>query len=273
MKTEYLIEGWGLGVFMISAAAITTLVEHPSSPIRGAIADPVLRRAVVGVGMGLTAISIVYSRFGQRSGAHINPAITLTYWRLAKIAGADAGAYVAAQFTGALCGLALAALAIGPLLQDPAIAYVATRPGPAGLLAAFAGEATISFFLMLIVLSVSNSRFSRYTGLIVGAIVACYITIEGPLSGMSMNPARTLAPAIVGGIATPLWLYFTAPPLGMLAASEVYVRVRGAHHVRCAKLHHPKTGQCLFNCTWQSLGRPSSVVSSQSPVSVGNRHS
>ena len=70
------------------------------------------------------------------------------------------------------------------------------------------------------------------------------ITFEAPLSGMSMNPARTFGPSVVGGPAHGLWLYFVAPPLGMLAAAAFYVRVRGRAAVHCARLYH--AGPCLF---------------------------
>ncbi|MGH7166316.1 MAG: aquaporin, partial [Nitrospiraceae bacterium] len=99
---EYLMEAAGLAVFMISAAVFTTVLEHPASPVRQAITDPVLRRALIGLAMGLTAIGIIYSPWGKQSGAHLNPAVTLTFLRLGKIQVADALFYVLAQFAGGL---------------------------------------------------------------------------------------------------------------------------------------------------------------------------
>ena len=252
MKPEYIIEASALGLFMVSAAFVTTIVEHPGSQLHSLVTAPLARQALIGIGMGLTLIALVYSRAGQRSGAHMNPAVTLTFWRLGKIQGRDAFAYAASQFVGAVIGLGAAAIVAGSWLRDPAVAYVATRPGPSGVLVAFAAEAVISFGVMLLVLTASNTpRLMRYTGLFVGMLVACYITFEAPLSGMSMNPARTLAPVLVGGIATPLWVYFTAPPLGMIAASELFVYLRGTHGVMCAKFHHPPSGECIFKCEWR----------------------
>ena len=75
-----------------------------------------------------------------------------------------------------------------------------------------------------------------------------YITFEAPLSGMSMNPARSLGPALLAGTASTLWIYFAAPLGGMLVAAELFVRTRGRGRVRCAKLHHPRHGRCIFNC-------------------------
>ncbi|HLK57715.1 MAG TPA: aquaporin [Chthonomonadaceae bacterium] len=115
--------------------------------------------------------------------------------------------------------------------------YVTTQPGPAGVWAAFLGEIVITFLLMSVVLRVSNTpKLSRYTGLFAGTLVATYITLEGPISGMSMNPARTFASALAAWDWTALWVYFTAPLLGMLLAAQVYLWQRGS--VFCAKLHH-----------------------------------
>jgi aquaporin Z len=105
---------------------------------------------------------------------------------------------------------------------------------------------------MSVILRVSNTpRLARYTGLFAGALVATYITIENPLSGMSMNPARTFGSAVNARDWTALWIYFTAPPLGMLAAAEVYVRTRGWRAVFCAKLHHQNDKRCIF-CEYQA---------------------
>jgi len=102
--------------------------------------------------------------------------------------------------------------------------------------------------MMTMVLLVSNSRRARLTGLFAGLLVATCISVEAPLSGMSMNPARTLGSAVHAAQWTALWVYFTAPPLGMLAAAEVYVRLPGAREVWCAKLHHDNDKRCIFRC-------------------------
>jgi aquaporin Z len=203
--------------------------------------------------MGLTAASLIYSPAGRRSGAHFNPAVTLTFLRLDKIRPRDAAGYVAAQFAGGTLGIAGAALALAPWIASPSVNYVATRPGPRGEATAFLAEAGISFLLMTVVLHVSNSaRFTRFTGVAAACLVAMFITVEAPLSGMSMNPARTFGPDVVGHMTCGLWLYLIAPPLGMLAAAEVYLRVRGLRAIHCAKLHHGP-GRCIFNCGFDRL--------------------
>jgi aquaporin Z len=247
---EYLIEAACLGLFMVSACAFGALFEYPASPVRRAIEDPLLRRVPMGLAMGLTAVVLIYSRMGQRSGAHMNPATTLTFLRLAKVAGVDAIGYVVAQFVGGIVGVLVTAPLLGMLLANPAVNYVATVPGTPGRLVAWLAELAMSFGMMLTVLTVSNGRFARFTGLCAGALVMAYIVVEAPLSGMSLNPARTLGSAVAAGVWSDLWIYFTAPPLGMLLAAEFYVRIRGVGSVLCAKLVHPRSGPCIFRCAY-----------------------
>jgi aquaporin Z len=258
---EYAIEGALLGAFMVSACAFSVLLEHPGSPVRQAIAGGLLRRALMGVAMGATAVAIIYSPWGKRSGAHINPATTLTFFRLGRVEGADAVFYAVAQFAGALAGVGLVALLLPAEVRHPSVAFAATRPGPAGATAAFAAEAGITFVLLTVVLTVSNApRWNRWTGLAVGACVALFITVEAPLSGMSMNPARTFGSAAGAMRWDHLWIYFVAPPLGMLLAAEVRLRARSFRPVLCAKLHHENERRCIFRCDYphRSCGAASS---------------
>lgn len=258
---EYLIEAAGLGLFMISACLFGTLLGHPDSPLVRALPDPFARRALMGCAMALTAAGLIYSRWGQRSGAHFNPATTLTFWRLGKVATRDAAFYAAAQTIGGLAGVLAAAAALRERLAHPAVRYVVTEPGPAGRAEAFVAEALITFILMTVVLHVSNTaRLARFTGLCAAILVGLYIAIEAPISGMSMNPARSLASAIPARSWTAIWVYFTAPPLGMLVAAQAYVALFGRANVFCAKLHHGRTQRCIFRCRHaEMLGAQPSV--------------
>jgi aquaporin Z len=243
------MEAAELAIFMVSASVFTILLYHPASPaVR--IASEFVRRVMVGLAMGLTLIGLVYSPWGKRSGAHMNPAFTLTFWRLGKVAPWDAALYSVFQFLGGLGGVLLVAMAASSLLSHPSVNYVATLPGPGGPWVAFVAEAGISFILMLIVLILTNQApLACFTGLVAGVCVAAFITIESPLSGMSMNPARTLGSALLPHLWQSLWIYFTAPPLGMLVAAEVYVLCKC--HVVCAKYHHQNHFRCIF-CEYQA---------------------
>jgi len=250
---EYLMEAAELGLFMISACAFTVVLYHPASLVSQSIHSDVLRRILMGTAMGSTAIAIIFSPLGKRSGGHFNPSVTLTFFRLGKIEAWDAAFYALFQFAGAAAGVLIASLMLGKLVSHMSVNYAATVPGPAGVLAAFAAELAITFILMTVILNVSNTkRLSRWTGLFAGALVATYISIESPISGMSMNPARTVGSAFGAHVWTSLWIYFTAPPIGMLLAAEVYQRIKAGRAIACAKLHHHNNQRCIFRCNFEA---------------------
>jgi aquaporin Z len=246
---EYVIEAWCLGTFMLSACAFAALLGYPNSPLASSIRSPFQSRLLMGCAMGLTAFSLIYSPWGKRSGAHMNPAVTFTFWRLGKVASSDAVAYVLAQFAGAILGVLTAWILFGAWVADFAVNFAVTIPGTAGVAAAFVAELLLSFILMSVILTVSNSGpLAKYTGLFAAGLVALFILAEAPISGMSMNPARTYGSAVFARLWTDIWIYFLAPPIGMLLASEAYVRLRGAGSVLCAKLHHHNSQRCIFRC-------------------------
>jgi aquaporin Z len=150
---------------------------------------------------------------------------------------------------------------LGDAFLSPPVVGVATLPGPLGLAVAFASELAISFALVLMVLSLGRSpRWGRYTGLFVGAVLFLYITFEAPLSGMSMNPARTLASALPAHSWRGLWIYFVAPLGGMLLASEVHVRLVRSKRAGCAKLAHS------FACIFCGGGASDAISSGAQPA-------
>lgn len=253
------MEAWGLGTFMVSACAFAVLLFHPASPLISI--NSMIRSVLMGAAMGLTAIAIILSPWGKRSGAHINPAITLTFWRLGKIKFWDAVFYILAQFAGGSLGVLVAWLIFGELLADASVNYVVTMPGKAGTSAAFAAEIVISFLMMTMVLISSNlARTARFTPFLAGILVALFISVEAPVSGMSMNPARSFGSAAVANIWTNLWIYFVAPPFAMLLAAETYLRVKGAKEVYCAKLYHYGKTSCIFNCRFDELGKKEDFI-------------
>lgn len=218
---EYLFEAALLGGFMISALAFTLLLEHPASPPRAAIESALVRRFLIGLGMGATAVTLIYSPWGQRSGAHMNPAATLTFARLGLVTRGTALGYVAAQFLGGALGVWLGRQLFGPAVEHASVRFAVTTP-TWGLVPAFLAELAMTATLMSAVLAAARSEIWRpRAGLIAAGCVVIFITIEAPVSGMSLNPARTFASALWAGEFTGLWIYFLAPALGMLLAAEV----------------------------------------------------
>ena len=162
---EYLMEAWGLGTFMVSAGLITTLLEYPNSPIHRAIENPDLRRTLIGLAMGLTAIAIIYSPWGKQCGAHLNPAVTLTFLRLGKVKALDAVFYIMAQFVGGALGVLLIWTVLGSAFAEPPVDFVNTKPGVAGPVVAYLAELTMAFGIMLMVLTaLATGRLMRFIG-------------------------------------------------------------------------------------------------------------
>jgi aquaporin Z len=244
---EYLMEAGLLGAFMVSACLFGVLYNFPLSPVRQAVPSMLIRGLLAGICMGLTAITIFHSPWGKQSGAHINPSVTLTFLRLGKITTWDAIFYIAAQFAGAVAGVLLVAQVLRRELSDPTVRYVATTPGSRGPLVAFLAEFVIATGMMSAVLYFSNHpRLSRFTPIVAGTLVATYITLEAPLSGMSMNPARSFGSAFPSGIWDHYWIYLLAPVLGMFTAAELYLWHKGHASVVCCKLHHDNDKRCIF---------------------------
>ncbi len=225
---DYLLEAGGLIVFMLGAGAFGTLFLYPGSPVSQAIPSDLLKHVGLGACLGVVTFGIVFA-IGEKSGAHINPAVTWAFYVQGKINRADAIWYTIAQFAGAVVAPQLLYAAIGAPFADKKVRYATSQPGPGGDLVAFAAEFVISFILMLAVLIALNSeRLKEKAPLIIATLIAVYAAFESPLSGMSLNPARSFGSALTANQWDGIWVYFTAPVLAMLLAVGVYNRMRAA---------------------------------------------
>ena len=165
---------------------------------------------------------------GHLSGAHINPAVTLGFWSVHRFPGSDVVPYIAAQCTGAVA----ASLALRSVL-GPVGNLGATVPGiPTG--AAFLVEWLLSFALMFVIMAVATDErvADGFAALAVGLTVGFCAMMGGPLTGASMNPARSFGPAVVGGLWQTHWLYWLAPMTAMLVAARTYDLLRTAEPPR-----------------------------------------
>jgi aquaporin Z len=245
----YFFEAVELALFMISACVFTALLFDPACPVVRMIPSPLLRRFLMGISMGVTAILIIHSPIGKRSGAHFNPAITFTYWRLRKITHTDAAFYVIFQFVGGVLGVAVAALVLGASIAIPEVNYAVTVPGQYGTAAAFLAELFMAALLMGTVLWTSNRpTLAQYTSYFVGTLITLYVLFFAPVSGFSINPARTTGSAVLAQVWTAAWIYFVAPVTGMCVSAEIYLRTQGADRILCAKLHPDPHYPCPFLC-------------------------
>jgi len=242
------MDGALLGLFMISACLSVALFEHPSSPTRQWVGSEFARRAWVGVAMGLTAAGLIYSPWGKRSGALMNPALTLCFLRLGKLDPIETLGYVVAQFVGGTLGVALCASFFHSWVSHPLVHYVVTAPGEDGALVAWFGELGISFTMTTAVMTANRvPTLAPRTGLLAATLVTLFIAFEAPLSGMSMNPARSFASAVLARSFHGLWIYFTAPISGMLLATELQTRAARPASP-CGKLSHGETSAGFVRC-------------------------
>lgn len=244
---EYLMEAASAALFLFLTCFFAGLLLSPTSPIRHVLVRPIGLRALMGLAVGVTMVAIVMSPWGQRSGGHFNPALTVAFYHLRKMDLRDALLYLVAQFSGAIAGVCAVRFLLPDTIGRRAVRYAITAPGVRGTALAFIAELTISFVLMSTILVSSNREaLARYTPYLVGVLYATFITLESPLSGMSMNPARSLGPALHANYWHAIWLYFAAPTLGMLIAAEAFLRGRSGFHPYCAKLHHANNKPCIF---------------------------
>ncbi|ASQ90758.1 aquaporin [Prosthecochloris sp. GSB1] len=181
-----------------------------------------LGHAGVGMVFGLVVMAMIYS-IGNISGAHINPAVTLGFFFAGRIGARDIAPYIASQLGGAL----LAALLLKLLFPEhPSLG--STLP-EAGVSRAFMLEIILSFLLMFVILNVSAGHMEKgiMAGVAVGGTVAFEALMGGPVSGASMNPARSLGPALVSGNVSTLWIYLFAPVIGTWLAHPTCRAIQG----------------------------------------------
>lgn len=215
MKSKFLAEL--IGTFGISFGTIALSASSKLSGGEGSL-------AVVALAAGLSVVAMIYT-FGHISSAHFNPAVTLGFAVSGRFPWKQLPAYTLAQVLGATLATALTALIFG---AGPYGIHVPAAT--ASLLSCLLLEATLSFILMIVILSVAtDTRAARgFAGLAIGAAVAFLILIGGPLTGASMNPARSLAPALFhGGPAlSHWWIYLVGPCLGTTLAARIYEILR-----------------------------------------------
>ena len=245
---EYLMEAAEIALYMVLVCSFATLLLHPISPVQHFIHSAILRRSLMGLLVGAAVVGIIMTPWGKQSGGHVNPSITLTFYWLGRVAFWDALFYVAAQFVGAGAGAGLAAYVLRDAPRSSFVRYAVTTPGIFGNVGAFLGEVIISSILMAVILATSNSKaLARYTAYCVGVLYAMFITIETPLSGMSMNPARTFGSALVATYWRAFWIYLLAPTIGMFAGANMFLWARRGIGPYCAKLHHDNDKRCIFH--------------------------
>ncbi len=192
--------------------------------------------AVSGGALGVTGIALAFAfvitgmiyALGHISGAHLNPAVTVAFWSAKRFPGSNVAPYVAAQCVGAVLASLLLRAVLGPVGH-----LGATLPSvapPISVAAAFGIEFVLSFALMFVIMAVATDDRvpAGFAGLAVGLTVGFCALTMGPITGASMNPARSFGPALVGGEWRAQWIYWVAPVLAMITAARTYDWLRSA---------------------------------------------
>jgi len=196
-----------LGTFSLVFAGTGAIVINE-------VGGGVVTHVGIALTFGLIVLAMIYT-FGDISGAHLNPAVTIGFWAARRLAGRTVLAYVTAQCLGAIVASAVLRVLFA---QNKLLG--ATLPAGSEL-QSFVLEAILTFLLMLTILSVSTGAKEKgiTAGIAVGSVIALEALFAGPICGASMNPARSFAPALFSGHFEHLWIYLVAPVLGACAAT------------------------------------------------------
>jgi aquaporin Z len=220
---------------VLAIVSAATLALGQGSPMAGQGARFLLLGALVAPCIALIAVSPL----GRLSGAHINPAVTLGFWKLGWVSRHDLFGYVAAQLAGGLAGALVARLLL-PRSATDSIGGAVTHPHGASTLGALSLEAGMTALLLGVVLAfVSSERLARWTPLALVPVIAAIIWLGSPWTGASLNPARSEGPAVAFTDLADLWLYFLAAALGALAMAAAWPR-----RPMTAKLFHDPRYPC-----------------------------
>lgn len=218
---KHFAEGFGTFALVFAGTGAITINE---------VAQGAISHVGIALTFGLVVMAMIYA-VGDVSGAHLNPAVTIGFWVARRFPGRASVAYIVSQLIGAFA----ASLLLSFLFPEPGT-LGATRP--AGTEAqSFILEIVLTLVLMFVILCVSTGAKEKgaFAGTAIGAVVAFEALFAGPISGASMNPARSIAPAVVSGNLTHLWVYIAAPLIGAVAA---------VFACRCSQ----PAGCCAGNC-------------------------
>ncbi len=240
----YLCELLGTALVMFHGLGWACWLFGVGAPILVWVPNTALRLCFEAVCFGAGALVVVYSPLGQRSGGHLNPSVTLGFWLLNKISTRDALAYIFMQILGALVGAGLV-LGLWPRLAR-SIRLGATSLGPGvPLVLGFGLEAGMTFLLMLTILVLVNSRRMRWAAVMAELLIILLTINFSGFTGPSLNPARSLAPAVLIMFWQNQWIYWLGPPLGAVLATLLYRQgIIGTGKSYCSKLYHTSAFPC-----------------------------
>ncbi len=245
---EYGAELLGTAFLVFVGLSAVTFDFSSGSPLATVLPDSGVRRLITGLLFAGSGSLVAISPLGKLSGGHINPAVSLAFWLQGKMHRHDLVGYIVGQFLGAALGARLVVLVWGD--RAASVHNGITAPGMSyPIWSVFLFEVGLTFLLVLaIFLFVSRHRLMRWTPFMTWILVALIVWLEGPISGPSLNPARSFGPAVVSWFWKDQWLYYLAPPIGALLAVGLFrsLAMVGIDDVLTAKMFHVPHYRCVF---------------------------
>jgi aquaporin Z len=234
----YLAEFAGTALLVWLGVSVVILMFGHGSPMSELIPDEGARRFLTGAMFGSIGALIAVSPIGRISGAHINPAVSLAFWLEGKLTWRDAALYIVSQFAGSVVG-AMPLVVWGQVGRS--IDFGMTEPGPGiPVWAALLGEIGATFLLILTIFTTAaHPQTRRFTPLSMPVVLSVLVWLEAPISGASVNPARSFGPAWVAGVFADQWIYLVGPSLGaILYVAGIRFVMIGLPRVAVARLFH-----------------------------------
>lgn len=240
-----------MGTFVLLYAVFLAIaaLAGPLSPLSDAVPSA-LRLVLIGLVVGSVTAAVAVSPLGRRSGAHLNPAVTIGFWAHGETHWHDLLGYVAAQFAGAALASAAFAITPGPLAAS--IRYAQTQPLVDDWVAAGVELLLTCALVLTIFFMLSSRRTCRWTPAAVTLVLIVLILIGASLTGPSLNPARSVGPGVVTWSFTSLWPYVAGPIVGALLAAAIFPVLTAGRNLVTAKLFHDPKYPCVHTNRWHS---------------------
>jgi aquaporin Z len=232
----------GTALLLLGGLSAVCLDFGPHSPVAPVVPSHYWRLLITGLLFATSGSLVTISPIGRRSGAHLNPAVTLAFWCRHHVHRHDLAGYIVSQCLGALLGTALVELLWGSTATSASVSLGVTKPGrgfTAGDAAALEALMT-AVMIGTILFMVSSKRTARWTPLVLIPVIATLVWQGAPYTGTSMNPARSLAPALLLPDLHDLWVYLVGAPLGALLAVGVYDLVPSVQTLTAKLFHDPR---------------------------------
>ncbi|MGA8427056.1 MAG: aquaporin, partial [Candidatus Dormiibacterota bacterium] len=234
----WIAEGSGTSILVLGGLSAVCLDFGAGSPMLHLVPNASLRLLITGLLFAGTGGLVAISPLGRLSGAHLNPSVTIAFWSSGHVSRSDLFGYLGSQLLGAIVGVAILRLSWGQVAVSVGDGRTSPHPG-VSVAAAIGIEALMTAILILTIFTfTSSARTARWTPLALWLVIALLVWRGAPYTGCSMNPARSLGPAVISGVFGSLWIYLVAPPLGALAAAQLFLRVPLGLRPVTAKLYH-----------------------------------